>query len=66
LLGDVRPIVIGVLGIAFDVSLIGFQRPLAVVDVELPVVDREGVCIASTTTVPAVVMILEGISITSY
>ena len=43
MLGDVRPIVIGVLGIAFDVSLIGLQRLLAVVDVELAVVDREGV-----------------------
>jgi hypothetical protein len=43
LLGDVRPIVICVLGIAFDVSLIGLQRLLAVVDVELALVDREGV-----------------------
>ena len=43
MLGDVRPIVIGVLGIAVDVSLIGLQRLLAVVDVELAVIDREGV-----------------------
>ena len=41
LLGDVGPIVIGLLDIARDVFLKEFQRLLVVVDVELAVAERE-------------------------
>ncbi|HUH83118.1 MAG TPA: hypothetical protein VLX85_00825 [Stellaceae bacterium] len=50
LLGDVGPIVIGLLDIARDVFPKEFPRLLAVVDVELAVADREFVRVASSFT----------------